>query len=271
MSLAAIAGDATPPGLVKEPVYYCNVSKKQVSSVIAAMRTLIPPKSVDMQHIKRVQPVKGDLGKLSVMLCFVENCTYERLSEILLPLLKEEFELHMSEAARFPARSKEETVEWSRSVWPLMWRGNISAQPPSLDPVDEKAILHRCLHLPTHLDSSLCCDVCFIVDPAKDEVLGSAVCEEIDAGLDHSVMRAIREVAKNTDDDVYLCLGFDVYCSQEPCIMCCMALVHSRIGRLIFKNKSRDSKSSIRFFKLHGRAQLNHTFQAWKYTPEINA
>jgi tRNA(Arg) A34 adenosine deaminase TadA len=33
----------------------------------------------------------------------------------------------------------------------------------------------------------------------------------------------------------YIGVGLEVYCAVEPCLMCAMALVHSRIARVVYR------------------------------------
>lgn len=81
----------------------------------------------------------------------------------------------------------------------------------------------------------------------------------------------------NLVPDGYLCLKLEVFLTQEPCVMCSMALVHSRIGRVIFRDRmpktgglTAETISNVTGliglgYGLCWRKELNWQFMCWEY------
>lgn len=73
----------------------------------------------------------------------------------------------------------------------------------------------------------------------------------------------------------YLCTNYDVFMTEEPCMMCAMGLVQSRIRRLFYLSSDSMSKiqhcrnlcypdGAIEQFYVHREKSLNHRFEAWR-------
>ncbi|UKJ88855.2 deaminase [Theileria orientalis] len=118
--------------------------------------------------------------------------------------------------------------------------------------------------------------VCMIT--FKDKVISKA-CDERDVNiLRHAPMIAIGNVAdgkksgetKNRKDfPDYLCKGCEVYLSHEPCCMCGMALLHSRISRVTYGIRNRNLGCFGSVWNLHNMVELNHRFRAFTVTPDM--
>lgn len=61
----------------------------------------------------------------------------------------------------------------------------------------------------------------------------------------------------------YICTGYDLYVTREPCVMCAMALVHSRISCVFYGTASADGAVGS-VYKIHQRKDLNHHFEVYK-------
>lgn len=67
----------------------------------------------------------------------------------------------------------------------------------------------------------------------------------------------------------YLCTGFEVYLSREPCAMCAMALVHSRVSRVIYCHADSAQGALGGAFRLHQKRSLNHHYEVDMWSPLV--
>jgi len=68
----------------------------------------------------------------------------------------------------------------------------------------------------------------------------------------------------------YLCLDLELYLTHEPCIMCAMAILHSRFGRVVFgqsmpKTGALSAEAGSLEYGLFWREQLNWKYLCWQW------
>ncbi|CDR98002.1 -tRNA-specific adenosine deaminase-like protein 3 [Babesia bigemina] len=207
-------------------------------------------------------------------------------------------QIHSERTVKVPRHSPstlEQYHQWSKH-WPLKYLK------PSVTPLKiTKALKDKMLGMiQTALKESRNNQgkaVCIITH--NDRIIAKAV-DERDANiLDHAALLAIRKVAqlqKNDPkrmynakrrftgshngsdnaaepeaeepaDDVeipdYLCTQCEVYMSHEPCCMCAMALLHSRVASVAFFHPNALIGALGSVHSIHNTRQLNHHFRAF--------
>lgn len=68
---------------------------------------------------------------------------------------------------------------------------------------------------------------------------------------------------KVNKSEPYLCTGYDLYVTREPCIMCAMALVHSRISRVFYGSQHQEGALGSKY-KLHVQHGINHHYEVFR-------
>ena len=92
--------------------------------------------------------------------------------------------------------------------------------------------------------------------------------------LNHAIMNILNELPSllpedavygEDDEEQYYANMYDVYITHEPCTMCCMALVHSRIRRLIFWKGMQTGAKELGWMKGNDDGEsLNHRYMCFE-------
>lgn len=289
--------DPNNPPLVR--AWYISIRPRDSRSVVNLIRNVMEVKDpVVLTHIKRIRKSSTDSKILECLICSDKFEGSDDLEELLTKHnaiwpLSHPKSIEIPEVA---APSKKISIEWSSRYWPQIWRGDPNDQ-ILLELVNElnMELVYKNLNLLQNL-----CRECnqedqtvitiFVNTRTHDAESRILICKnntkmvEEDKNLlpvDHSIIQGIRKVAeltkktrkfhetnnepKTTD---YLCTDYEIYTTHEPCSMCAMALIHSRIKTCFFLNFSPKtgalSPESGSGLAIHTNPSLNSHFTAFK-------
>ena len=69
----------------------------------------------------------------------------------------------------------------------------------------------------------------------------------------------------------YLLTGLTVFMSHEPCLLCAMSLLHSRIASLFFIKRAPGGGGCGSVYSVHEDQGLNHRFDVWEWKADGGA
>ncbi|CAH2351334.1 tRNA-specific adenosine deaminase subunit Tad3p [[Candida] railenensis] len=286
-------------------VWCCNIEPKQTKSLLVFIRSfLIPFDNLPLSHVKRfnkkeLTTPEGTSTVLQAILCSKEYLdtkeelqnlfhehTYDNNSDL------SEISIYETQIPVRPPPTKELAVEWSQKYWPLSWKGNPNHQylkSVKFNIQREKSMIGQLLKTSKENGGLPVTIIARESESTSDdhEILAIGTDNRKQHPLQHSTMQAIAKVAdselkrrnnlaenensnyiqQGKEENNYLCHNLLVYSTHEPCVMCAMALVHSRIGRIIYmKNMQNGSLESN--YQLGDMDGLNWKFDIWRWIGE---
>uniref|UniRef100_A0A8C2DYW6 Adenosine deaminase tRNA specific 3 n=1 Tax=Cyprinus carpio TaxID=7962 RepID=A0A8C2DYW6_CYPCA len=278
------------------PTYAAPIIEKRQTSRLVKELSLIYPLP-GLQHIKRVRACKDKSTPhpLEVIVCLardvqVIDCKEVTLADLLHSQSFDSIGLGEPFLVKIPANPPLTRPQFEKASkhWPTSFyedkqvtsalRGQFTA--------DQKAKVQEYMTAAVEAGESggeMGMDAvgAVIVDPESEQIV--AVGHDCKCGshpLHHAVMVCIDLMAcgqgggaynyekypacrVSKTGQPYICTGYDLYVTGEPCVMCAMALVHTRIKRVFYGAPSTDGAFGTKF-KIHLQKDLNHHFEVYE-------
>lgn len=276
------------------PAYVSKVpDPKRLSAIIAYLSYHYPLNS--LSHCLRVR--KSQTKPVIIELLIGLKSEVDAGPSDKLATFRKEFELEVSETMvpRYLPLMREQHKLWTE-IWPISYRAHVPTTPvdPSswITPASIQTLAsHMRRLIPLAHKSG---NACIILDSNFKELASAE--HSNSTPLTHCAMNAINIVAERqreqtTDIEIdhikrstfdaassaaassdpssakpieYLCTGAIALFVREPCIMCSMALLHSRIACVIYAVPNPERGGLGSRFSIHCEPALNHHFYTYK-------
>lgn len=278
-------------------VWSCEISPSSTKKILSFIKEFITPYDPHLfVHIKRLQKVEhinnSSEPKLKCILCSEDFVPSEEKLRNLIDLnLDFRYDFINVQKVYIPKDApptKEVGIDWSSKYWPMAWKGNPNHQflkSVVIDINEEKRMIQKVLSEIEKPKGIINPSVTIIAKRVglNYEILSITKGKSHGHPLEHSIMLGIKDIAEverkrracisgealNKNENNYLCHNLVVFTSIEPCVMCCMALLHSRIGKLVYMKEASTGALGSNY-QLGDREGLNWKFEIWKWLGKEN-
>jgi tRNA-specific adenosine deaminase 3 len=276
------------------------VSSKQVASVCAFLKAQSLDAQPALKHLKRVNRKANQPEPVHVLLCPTSLLPLECLTE---KLVDSKHLAHISvdtvgspevvQVPASPARTIQQMKDWTARIWP------VSLIPIKEDVLAKErvqswtagklawmkrmceATVSQAQEARVKGEHPIACVVAETWDPSRHSLAANAAPTVLATShdtrlstsnpLSHSVLNLVEAVAHldRTDtrpimpDSNYLLTNLTAFITHEPCLLCSMALLHSRISCLVYLRSSNGAGGCGSEYSLHEQKGTNHHFEAW--------
>ena len=255
-------------------------------------------KGTHLTHLKRVRrtgQVEDNKKILDILLCDKATLSEEELQPIVEDAFKEGFEItpRIELVSRWAAYNTRQIEDFGK-LWPVTLRKDTLRHTyPELqksdfrtvkNPAKEATEMQKCMVQTislcnvnkAHHPEDLCISA-LLVDPKTSQILLTAHDTRVSTNqpLNHAIMNLLNKLSthflaqprrdlKEGEEEQYYAHMYDVYTTHEPCTMCCMALVHSRIRRLVFWRGTETGARGLGWMKGDEEdPKLNHRYMCF--------
>eukprot|EP00927_Polykrikos_kofoidii_P025710 TRINITY_DN23053_c0_g1_i3.p1 TRINITY_DN23053_c0_g1~~TRINITY_DN23053_c0_g1_i3.p1 ORF type:complete len:322 (-),score=40.54 TRINITY_DN23053_c0_g1_i3:96-947(-) len=232
------------------------------------------PFGPDLLHLKRVRsqpPSPADAGTLEVLICRCEDAVSPPPQVAKFLAARGCEPCRVVEVPRHSPLTRTQLADWS-THWPLNYR-KPSFMPLELTDASRRTYL-QLLGRATDVGAGQC--GCIVLDRHGREVAAASSAVSECHPLQHAVLLALETASaasaqdpkrRRVDED-YLCQDCEVVTTHEPCIMCSMALVHSRVRLVAYRTPDPDFGGLGGKLSLHTCQSLNHQFRVLRWVRE---